>query len=269
MNKESINEFLQEVIPYLKKIKKGLESIEENYKQDTESVETYNDLFVLWHTIKGSCGMFGLDDLQQVCTRLEEYFNLLRQKKIIITDDDIVLINEVFICISKSLAVEYNENFGNIKKLSQYICQFNEICSQDNQTDDYENKKLLAGLKNGQDLICTVTEYEESRIIDNLKNNNGIYFIKTILSLNSFDQDLKNIKDAIEKIGEQIAIIPEGQLSDDNNFCFNILFASADPTNQIKDCLSSEYGLEVIKEPEDPDVFMDDDIAGGFDDFDF
>ncbi|MEX0269445.1 response regulator [Leptolyngbyaceae cyanobacterium UHCC 1019] len=70
--------FIEEAKDHLNTIEQGLL----NLQATIEDSETVNEVFRAAHSIKGGAAMLGLDSIQQVAHRLEDYFKLLKETSI-------------------------------------------------------------------------------------------------------------------------------------------------------------------------------------------
>ena len=74
-----------------------------------------------------------------------------------------------------------------------------------------------------------LSEYEESRLKTNLKSGNGIYLLKAILDLSTFDTALEELTKKIKSKGELISTLPVSDNVPDGSIGFNLMFASSSP----------------------------------------
>ena len=53
-----------------------------NLEQDSENPELINDVFRIMHSLTGGGGMFGFDNISNFTHKLENLYDLIRQKKL-------------------------------------------------------------------------------------------------------------------------------------------------------------------------------------------
>ncbi len=84
-----MDEELQEMIAgFVEDCREGFESMEEDLmamEEDPESKETMNNLFRVMHTLKGTAGFMGLNEIQSFAHKMESVFDLVRQEKLTLT----------------------------------------------------------------------------------------------------------------------------------------------------------------------------------------
>ena len=71
-----------------------------------------------------------------------------------------------------------------------------------------------------------LSEYEEHRLKANIKNGNGIYLLKAILELSTFDTALEKLTGEIKSKGELISTLPTSSDVPDGSIGFNLMFAT-------------------------------------------
>ncbi|MBF0288078.1 MAG: Hpt domain-containing protein, partial [SAR324 cluster bacterium] len=84
-----MDEELQEMIAgFVEDCREGFESMEEDLmamEEDPESKDTMNNLFRVMHTLKGTAGFMGLNEIQSFAHKMESVFDLVRQEKLILS----------------------------------------------------------------------------------------------------------------------------------------------------------------------------------------
>ena len=76
-------------------------------------------------------------------------------------------------------------------------------------------------------MLNALTEYEEHRLLENLKKSRNIYSVLASFSLATFDQDLAELSDVLKKSGEVISTLPSVGANIQSSIDFEILFGSA------------------------------------------
>ena len=100
-----IADFIAEASEGLELVDKELIELENN----PEKSELIDDIFRVIHSIKGTCGFFGLEKLASIAHSGEEIISRIRDKKLVIDQNSISILLEVIDSI-KTILVYIGEN---------------------------------------------------------------------------------------------------------------------------------------------------------------
>lgn len=224
--KASKKEFIAESEDLLFECQQFILEIQDTY-QTALNPDTINALFRAMHTLKGLSGLFGSKGITDLSHSLETLLDDVRLGK--------VNINEAFV----------NFLFKNLDILKSAIEAIREDKEPELSSYIEETKTFRASLKEnvgGPDLkgiindsiLKVLSEYEEHRLKSNISKGNGIYLLKVIFDLSTFDTSLEEITKKIKKQGELISTLPISENVPDGSIGFNLMFASSNPIDEIK-----------------------------------
>jgi len=230
--KASKKEFIAESEDLLFECRQFVLEIQDTY-QTALNPDTINALFRAMHTLKGLSGLFGSKGITDLSHGLETLLDDVRLGK--------VNINEEFV----------NFLFKNLDILKTAIDTIREDKEPDLSSQIEEIKSFRASLKEnvgGPDLkgiindsiLKVLSEYEEHRLKTNILNGNGIYLLKVIFDLSTFDTSLEEITKKIKKQGELISTLPVSENVPDGSIGFNLMFSSTNPVDEIKSDIGGE-----------------------------
>ncbi len=230
--KASKKEFIAESEDLLFECQQFVLEIQDTY-QTALNPDTINALFRAMHTLKGLSGLFGSKGITDLSHGLETLLDDVRLGK--------VNINEEFVHFL----------FKNLDVLKTAIDAIREDKEPDLNSQIEEIKSFRASLKEnteGPDLkglisdsiLKVLSEYEEHRLKTNILNGNGIYLLKVIFDLSTFDTSLEEITKKIKKQGELISTLPVSENVPDGSIGFNLMFASTNPLDEIKADIEGE-----------------------------
>ena len=137
------NKFVEEAGELLENLEKELLNLDE----DPENEECINTVFRVVHSLKGSGGMFGFEQLSSLAHKLEDVYDLVREKKIQVTQE---LIDKTFetIEVFNGLLDEEEKIPANVIKEKERILQvFNEIVSGNIEEKPSLTKKSSSDVK--------------------------------------------------------------------------------------------------------------------------
>jgi two-component system chemotaxis sensor kinase CheA len=98
-----------------------------------------------------------------------------------------------------------------------------------------------------ESILRVLTEYEEHRLKASIKNGTGVYLLKTIFELSTFDTSLADLTRKIKSAGELISTLPTSSDVPEGSIGFNLMFASGAPVDNLKVQLGET--IEVLAQP--------------------
>jgi two-component system, chemotaxis family, sensor kinase CheA len=208
----AIRDFLGEAEEIIEKLNHDLLCMADGADEGISDPELVNSIFRGAHSIKGLSGMFGFDDISELAHHAENLLDSLRLGKITFS----AALVEVL--------------FGTLESLSCLVHGKGE--SEDFTLDVGPAVERIENFLSGRSgnvtaatpsidpaILNVLTEYEEHRLQENLRQ--GRYLLRVCVGflLTSFDQDLAELTDALKNFGEVISTLPcPGDLSDRIDF---------------------------------------------------
>jgi two-component system chemotaxis sensor kinase CheA len=214
--------------------------------------DVLNGIFRGAHSIKGLAGMFGFDDLSALSHAMENLLDGLRLGKVPFTQRLVdTLFSSLDVLIQLIDGKSNDENF---------TLDLGSILAQIDQAAEGEAPSVedpLAGLDIDPGILNVLTEYEEHRLLENIRKGRAVHLLRMDFDLSSFDQELAEITEQLKQQGEVVSTLPSaGEIGE--KIAFKILFGSELSCTDIELLLSREgldistYGqVEVTMEPED------------------
>ncbi len=182
--------------------------------------DVLNGIFRGAHSIKGLAGMFGFDDLSRLSHAMETILDGLRLGKVPFTQ---ALIDTLFSALDMLIRLidgkSNDENFT--LDLRGILAQINRAAEGKAQTV----ANPLAGFNIEPGILNVLTEFEEHRLLENVRKGRFIHLLRMNFDLASFDQDLAEITQQLKQKGEVISTLPSaGDIG--ARIAFQILFGS-------------------------------------------
>lgn len=234
--KASKKEFIAEAEELLFEAQQLMLEIQETYKTALNP-DDVNALFRSMHTIKGLSGLFGHKGLSQFSHALESLLDEIRLGKIEVTDDVIQFL------------------FKNLDILRSVVDLFRDEKEQD-VTEHIKQIESFRKSKKGQvrgpgiegmideSITKVLSEYEEVRLKANIKGGKGIYLLKAVFDLATFDTSLDKLTKMIKTKGELISTLPTSAAVPEGSIGFNLMFAAGKQLNELKEEMKHE--IEVL-----------------------
>ncbi len=217
--------------------------------------DVLNGIFRGAHSIKGLAGMFGFDDLSQLSHAMENLLDGLRLGKVPFTQYLVdTLFSSLDVLIKLIDGKSSDENFT--VDLAPILKQVDKAAEGEVQSE----ADPLAGLNIDQGILNVLTEYEEHRLLENIRKGRRIHLLRMDFDLASFDQELAEITQQLKQKGEVVSTLPSaGEIGE--RIAFQILFGSDYAIADVELLLSREnldiltYGDVPVEEAE-PEGFV-------------
>ncbi|HTP67063.1 MAG TPA: chemotaxis protein CheA, partial [Geobacteraceae bacterium] len=153
---------------------------------------------------------------------LENLLDSLRLGKIMLTQ---TILNVLFDSLELlgTLVRETATGGGQEPNIASAIERINSSIAA-TSPEEAESPLLKLGLP--QKTLNTLTEYEEHRLLENVKKGRNIYSVRASFSLDTFDQELAELTELLKGSGEVISTLPSAGAGIELDICFEILFGS-------------------------------------------
>ncbi|BDV42577.1 chemotaxis protein CheA [Geotalea uraniireducens] len=180
-----------------------------------------NAIFRGAHSLKGLAGMFGFTDIQGLAHNQENLLDALRLGKVALTGETMnVLFDAMELLATVVRGLGSNEDFS--QPIADAAARLN-ACASATPVDAVSPLQKI-GLPDK--VINSLTEYEEHRLIENVKKRRTIYSIHASFNLMSFDQDLGEITDLLKTAGEVVSTLPSASATPESSIDFDILYGT-------------------------------------------
>jgi len=234
---KAIKEFIAESEELIDKLFADIDEIDAVRETGKPNPDTVNDLFRAAHSLKGISSMFGFKEITETSHKLEDLLDKVRLSKVDVTDD---LIKALYSAGDMLRTMISSEGFGrgiNIEPLLQQLKDA-EFVRQEEQKE-----ALFADLLLNKDILSVLTEYEEARLKENIKDKNNLFKIDVAFNLLSFDKELADLTAQLKTFGEIITTLPSTTESKEGEIKFDLLLG----TKAEEEELSSNLDFKNIK----------------------
>jgi len=208
MNEEAMEIFIQEAKEHLESITKYLLEFE----KDPRNFEFMNEVFRSAHTLKGSSGMMGFTDIQELTHRMEDVFDNIRKGLISPSPD---LIDVLFECVDALEERIENLERGENKELRFFhlVKKLEKSINNEDKKVKNESGKVFYSLDNNE-----LKEIEKE--INSLKNGNECFTVTVKLSDDCFFKAARAymIVKNLQRIGKIMRCFPEVERMENGEF---------------------------------------------------
>ncbi|WP_026843165.1 chemotaxis protein CheA [Citrifermentans bremense] len=217
---KAVKDFLAEAEEILDQLSLDLVSLSDCADGGECSPDLVNSVFRGAHSLKGLAGMFGFTDIAELGHHLENLLDALRLGKVEL-DQSVV-----------STLFESTELLGTlVRNAGEAVAEPVDLSAAMQHINDCLSKKPagagdspLAKLNLPERVLSSMTEYEEHRLLENVKKGRRIYSIHISLQLTSFDSDLMELTEQLKLVGEVISTLPSASGGLAGGIDFEILF---------------------------------------------
>ncbi len=184
--------------------------------------EVVNELFREIHTLKGISEATGFPRISSLSHRLEDLLDCLRFGRIELNFDvvdTLFEIADIFTELLKNIndqGIEYAEIGPAVEKIGNLL--------NDSMQEDRLKNNCFAGIP--PDLSGNLSEFEQYRIMESLKQGRRIYKIIARMHIDNVDGEMAKLRENFSGLGEIIAVIPVSGFSADNMVSFEIVYSS-------------------------------------------
>lgn len=192
-----------------------------------------NAIFRGAHSFKGISGMFGFDDLCELCHHMENLLDSLRLGKVPLSEKLIETLFSLLEVLTRLVhGKAQTEDFT--LDISPYIHQIDALL----RGEELAVQPMTA---QGIDpaILRVLTEYEEHRLNESIKNGKNILRVAANFSLMSFDVELAALTDQLKQYGEVLSTLPSaGDIP--GHIGFQLLFGTRCTSEELENILQSE-----------------------------
>jgi two-component system chemotaxis sensor kinase CheA len=232
---KAVKDFLAEAEEIIDQLSLDLVSLSDCADSGDCNPDIINSIFRGAHSLKGLAGMFGFTVIADLSHNLENLLDSLRLGKISLNQSTMNVLFEAMELLGSLVRNAGGE--GDNQGVDQAIARINACITAPQQN---EGSSLLAALGLSDKLLNALTEYEEHRLLENVRKGRKIYSIHASFSLATFDQDLGEVTELLKKHGEVISTLPSAGGGLDMGIDFELLFGSEENLAAITSLLDRE-----------------------------
>ncbi len=220
---KAVKDFLAEAEEILDQLCADLSEMSDGTESGECNPDSLNSIFRGAHSLKGLAGMFGFTGIQDLSHNMENLLDSLRLGKVEFGPKVMTVLMDSLETLGMMIR---NLGDGATEETSfqPLLQRINDCLTGDSGTD---NDSVLSSLDIPASMINALTEYEEHRLLENIKKSRTIFSVLASFSLSTFDQDLAELTDLLKKNGEVISTLPSVGANIESSIDFEILFGSA------------------------------------------
>ena len=233
---KAVKDFLAEAEEILDQLSLDLMSLSDYADGGECSPDLVNSVFRAAHSLKGLAGMFGFNEIAELGHHLENLLDALRLGKVELSQTVVSALFEAVELLGTLVKDAVEPGKGGVD-ISGAMRRINACLSTEPKTQG----SPLAGLNLPELVLNSMTEYEEHRLLENVKKGRCIYSIHVSLLLSSFDSELMELTEQLKQVGEVISTLPSASGGMEAGIDFEILFGSELGVSDLAPLIDREH----------------------------
>jgi two-component system chemotaxis sensor kinase CheA len=185
--------------------------------------EVVNKIFREIHSLKGLAGMLGFVEISELAHNLEDMLDRLRMGKIEITRDLSDLLYDSVDSLNRLVIAINDPSLGALVDITSLTRRIHHVVAAQPQqkADD-----PFAVLTIDEQTKKSLTEYEEHRLVENVRAGKYILSVEQTFDFSDFDEKLRVLTTNLSEAGEVISTLPAIDTSGGNGIAFRLLYGS-------------------------------------------
>ena len=185
--------------------------------------EVINKIFREVHSLKGLAGMLGFVEISEVSHNLEDMLDRLRMGKIPITKDLVDLLYDAVDSLNRLVISINDPSLGQLVDINALARRIHHVVTNQPQQ---KGGDPFAELTLDEQTKKSLTEYEEHRLLENVRSGKQILVVEVRFDFANFDEKLRALSAGLSDSGEVISTLPAIDNSGGNGIAFRLLYGS-------------------------------------------
>jgi two-component system chemotaxis sensor kinase CheA len=229
---KAVREFLAEAEEVVELLGSELADLADMADSGELNPDLLNSIFRGAHSLKGLAGMFGFTEISVLSHNMENLLDSLRLGKINLEQGPMKVLfgaHELLTSLVRSVEVGGS---ARTEEITACVSRINACLAPPPEKQSTDSPLEQLGLP--ERVLGALTEYEEHRLLDNLKKGRNIFNVHTSFDLTTFDQELALVSDVLKPCGEIISTLPSMGGNMETHIDFDILFGSTRPIGELQ-----------------------------------
>ncbi|HJQ37722.1 MAG TPA: chemotaxis protein CheA [Thermoanaerobaculia bacterium] len=185
--------------------------------------ELVNKIFREVHSLKGLAGMLGFTEISELSHSLEDMLDKLRMGRIAISKDLVDLLYDSVDSLNRLVIAINDPSLGALVDMTGLTRRIHQIITSQPQQKHSDG---LSELTLDEQTRKSLTEYEEHRLLENVRSGKHILSLEVTFDFSDFDERLRAITASLSEAGEVISTLPAIPTGNVNGIAFRLLYGS-------------------------------------------
>ncbi|MDF1565817.1 MAG: chemotaxis protein CheA [Deltaproteobacteria bacterium] len=244
--KRALVEFLSEAQEIIETLSRDLLDLEKGTAGGKVDPDVLNGAFRAAHTLKGMSGMFGVQRMSRLAHRMEDGLDALRMGRVPLEAalldllfEGIEILGEICSEVSDTGSAEGPGGGDDriddlVRRLEMRLERSGKAASD----DPLDTIQLATSIRQ------VLTEYEEHRLRENVRQGASLFRVIASFDLMTFDGDLSELSARLKGIGEVVSTLPSGEASSDTRIDFELILGT-EASLEVVVAAAGELAMEV------------------------
>jgi two-component system chemotaxis sensor kinase CheA len=199
-----IQEFLAEAEDILESANTALLSLEEGQPSGRVNADTVNGLFRSLHSFKGLAGMFGLTTLADLSHKLEFLLDEVRLGKVGLSRETLDALTDTVGLLGR--LVQQTGKGRPLEDIAGALERIDRVLAAKESTGSEQS--LLSRISLDPGVLQVLTEYEEHRLVENIRERKNLFLIRVSFSFSEFESGIRTLTEVLKQHSEVICTLP-------------------------------------------------------------
>lgn len=234
-------EFTSEAEELLEQLSRGLSEFEA--QGQNVRPEVINKIFREIHSLKGLAGMLGFVEIADLAHNLEDLLDKLRMGRIEISGELLDLLFDSIDSLNRLVIAIEDPSVEGLVDLSGLLSRIHRKLNakEESITDD-----PLEDLDIDDQTRKSLTEYEEHRLVTNVRSGNAIFSVEVSFGFADFDERLRALTEKLNDAGEVISTLPSVDPGGGDGLAFRLLYGTAQTLDEVGVLAGDEAGVRQL-----------------------
>jgi two-component system chemotaxis sensor kinase CheA len=237
VGEKAMSEFLSEAQEIVESLNRDILQQDDNMKRNKKDPDLINNIFRSAHSLKGISGMFGVKKMADIAHDLENLLDGLRMGKVIISPEVIDVLFDAVEVFNQLIAESGGGPKVGKRVLSTLLKQIEEVSKV---AAEVEDGNPLDAIEIDSSILSVLTEYEEYRLIDNIRSGVNLFKVHASFELMNFDESLAQLSAQLKTIGEVITTLPSSESFTELGIDFDLMIGTEMSLGDVKKRVESD-----------------------------
>ena len=185
--------------------------------------ELVNKIFREVHSLKGLAGMLGFTEISELSHNLEDMLDRLRMGKIPISRDLVDLLYDAVDSLNRLVIAIHDPSLSGLVDMTGLIRRIHQAV---NSQPEAKQGDGLSVLTLDEHTKKSLTEYEEHRLLENVRAGKQILSVEVTFDFSDFDEKLRALTASLSDAGEVVSTLPAIDATGGSGISFRLLYGS-------------------------------------------
>jgi two-component system chemotaxis sensor kinase CheA len=229
-SEKALREFLSEAQEIVEAFNRDLLQLDEGRAASRYDPAVLNDAFRAVHSLKGLAGLFGLASMTNLSHNLENLLDSLRMGRLQVTPEILDLLFAAVEHFGRLIAETHAGTPSERSDVGDLILQIDRVAQQRPKVEDTP----LGGYEIDAGTLSVLTEYEEHRLKENIREGRPLLRVHAAFELAAIDKSLEDLQRRLKPLSEVITYLPSPEGGDESRIELDVIIGAKSPLPAIE-----------------------------------